>query len=113
MATDYSFKKYQKDSRKTALYPSIGHKVIYPSLGLAGETGEVLEKIKKIFRDKDGKFSKEDLDLLTLELGDILWYLSQVASELGIKLDDVAVKNIEKLYSRKDRGKLGGSGDKR
>lgn len=113
MANKYSFSEYQKDSRKTAGYPAIGHKVIYPVLGLAGESGEISEKIKKIFRDKKGEFTKEDIDLLTLELGDVLWYLTQIASELGIKLDQVAEKNIAKLYSRMERGKLGGSGDKR
>lgn len=111
--TEYSFKKYQQDSRKTAGYPAIGHKVIYPVLGLTGESGEISEKIKKIFRDRKGEITKEDVELLTLELGDVLWYLTQIASELGIKLEDVAEKNIEKLYSRMERGKLGGSGDKR
>ena len=111
--SEYSFTKYQTDSRKTAGYPPIGHPVIYPVLGLAGESGEISEKIKKIFRDKKGEFTKEDVELLTLELGDVLWYLTQIASELGIKLDDVAQKNMKKLYSRMERGKIGGSGDKR
>jgi NTP pyrophosphatase (non-canonical NTP hydrolase) len=113
MTKKYTFADYQTDSKKTAGYPDIGHRVIYPVLGLAGETGEISEKIKKIFRDRKGEFTKDDIELLTFELGDVLWYLTQIATDLGIKMDDVAQKNIEKLYSRMERGKLGGSGDKR
>lgn len=109
----YSFTDYQKESRKTAGYPAIGHKVIYPALGLGGEAGEVLEKIKKIFRDKQGVITEEDRQVLTKELGDVLWYLTQISTELDINLETVALKNIEKLYSRLERGKLSGSGDNR
>ncbi len=111
--TNYSFRNYQKDSRKTAGYPPIGHPIIYPVLGLSGEAGEISEKIKKIFRDKKGEITQEDKEMLTLELGDVLWYLTQIASELDVNLEEVAEKNIKKLYSRMERGKLGGSGDKR
>ncbi len=113
MAKEYTFKDYQTESRQTAKYPPIGHEIIYPCLGLAGETGEVMEKIKKIFRDKGGVISEEDRELLIFELGDILWYLSQIASELNVDLAEVAQKNISKLSSRQKRGKLGGEGDKR
>lgn len=113
MIKNYSFENYQKDSLKTAKYPAIGHKVIYPALGLGNESGEVLGKIKKIFRDKGGEFSKEDLEDIKAELGDVLWYLSQIASELNLNLEQVAKENIKKLYSRKKRGKIQGSGDKR
>lgn len=113
MSTDYTFKDYQKDSRKTAMYPTIGHPVIYPTLGLMGEAGEVSEKIKKIFRNNDGKFTPEDLELLKKELGDILWYLSQLATELNISLEDVAKLNIEKLMSRMERGVIKSTGDER
>lgn len=109
----YTFKQYQQDSKKTAGYKDIGHRVVYPTLGLAGETGEVVEKIKKIIRDKEGHPSEEDKELLTLELGDVLWYLTQIASDLGIELEDIAKENIKKLYSRHERNMLGGSGDKR
>src|SRR5690606_10301927 len=105
---DYTFKTYQQESKKTAGYPTIAHSVIYPTLGLTGEAGEVAEKIKKIFRDKEGQFSAEDLDLIKKELGDVLWYLTQIATDLGISLEDVAKHNIEKLYSRLERGKLKG-----
>lgn len=113
MAKDYTFKNYQKESKKTAIYPPIGHKVIYPTLGLGSESGEVLGKIKKIFRDKNGQFSQEDLENIKSELGDVLWYVSQIASDLNLDLTEIAKENINKLFSRKDRGKISGSGDKR
>ena len=85
------------------------------ALGLAGETGEVLEKIKKMIRDKDGVFSPtpEDLEELKKELGDVLWYLSALAFYNGIDLDDVARANLDKLRSRKERNQIHGSGDNR
>jgi len=107
------FKEYQEKSRKTALYPNIGNNFVYPTLGLAGEAGEVAEKIKKVIRDKNGAIDDETKDLIKKELGDVLWYVSQLATEIGLSLDDVAEKNIEKLYSRMERGKLHGSGDNR
>lgn len=108
-----NFTEYQTKSRKTAKYPAIGHPVIYPTLGLANEAGEVAGKIKKIFRDKSGVISEQDREALKGELGDVLWYLSQVCTELGLSLDQVAEHNIEKLYSRLERGKIGGDGDDR
>lgn len=109
----YSFKQYQKESKKTAKYPDIGHRVIYPSLGLGSESGEVLDKIKKIFRDKNGQFTKDDIEQITKELGDVMWYTSQIATDLNIDLEMVAKKNIEKLYTRMKKGTLSGSGDDR
>ena len=105
--------EYQRKARQTAEYPVIGHPVIYPTLGLANEAGEVSGKIKKIFRDKDGIISSSDHDALARELGDVLWYLAQVASELGLSLDEIAAQNIEKLADRKSRGKIRGDGDNR
>lgn len=85
------------------------------TLGLAGETGEVLEKIKKMIRDKDGVFhpTPEDIAELKKELGDVLWYLSALAFYNGIDLDDVARANLDKLKSRKERNKIHGDGDNR
>ena len=85
------------------------------ALGLAGETGEVLEKIKKMIRDKNGVFSPtpEDIAELKKELGDVLWYLSALAFYNGIDLDDVARANLSKLRSRKERNQIHGSGDNR
>ncbi len=107
------FSTYQTKSRKTALYPAIGHPVIYPTLGLTNEAGEVAGKIKKIFRDKNGVIGEAERAALKGELGDVLWYLSQVCTELDLSLDEVAEANIEKLYSRLERGKIGGDGDNR
>ena len=108
-----NFTDYQTKSRKTAKYPPIGHPVIYPVLGLANEAGEVAGKIKKIFRDKDGEIGESERTALKGELGDVLWYLAQVCTELDLSLDEVAEHNIEKLYSRLERGKIGGDGDNR
>ena len=107
------FNEYQHKSRKTALYPAIGHPVIYPTLGLVNEAGEVAGKIKKVFRDKDGQISADTRQALKAELGDVLWYLAQVSTELGLTLDEVAEANIVKLYDRQERGKIGGDGDER
>lgn len=107
------FKEYQEKSRKTALYPKIGESYIYPALGLGDESGEVLGKIKKVFRDKDGVLDDDTKSALKKELGDVLWYLSQLSTELGLSLDEIAQANIEKLRSRMDRGVLHGSGDNR
>ena len=108
-----NFNDYQTKSRKTAGYPAIGHPVIYPTLGLTNEAGEVAGKIKKVFRDKDGEISTETREALKAELGDVLWYLAQVATELDLTLDEIAEHNIEKLYSRLERGKIQGDGDNR
>jgi NTP pyrophosphatase (non-canonical NTP hydrolase) len=108
-----NFTDYQTQSRKTANYPSIGHPVVYPTLGLTNEAGEVAGKIKKIFRDKSGVISAADREALKGELGDVLWYLAQVCTELEISLDEVAEHNLEKLFSRLERGMIGGDGDNR
>jgi NTP pyrophosphatase (non-canonical NTP hydrolase) len=108
-----NFNEYQQKSRKTAKYPVIGHTVIYPTLGLVNEAGEVAGKIKKIFRDKGGEISEETRSALKAELGDVLWYIAQVCTELELSMDEVATYNIEKLYSRLERGTIRGDGDER
>ncbi len=108
-----NFSEYQKRSRVTAQYPSIGHPVIYPTLGLINEAGEVAGKIKKVFRDKGGEISAETREALKAELGDVLWYISQVCTELEISLDEVAEHNLAKLLDRQARGKIRGDGDNR
>jgi NTP pyrophosphatase (non-canonical NTP hydrolase) len=105
--------EYQQRARQTAKYPVIGHPVIYPALGLASEAGEVAGKIKKIFRDRAGAIDQSDRDALKSELGDVLSYLAQVATELGLSLDDIAEYNIAKLLDRQSRGKIQGNGDNR
>ncbi len=108
-----TFEEYQKISRETAIYPNKDKNFIYPTLGLVGEAGEVAEKIKKILRDKNGVIDEQTKEDLSKELGDVLWYLSQLAVELGLSLDEVAVLNINKLSSRQKRNKLHGEGDNR
>jgi NTP pyrophosphatase (non-canonical NTP hydrolase) len=105
--------EYQEKASTTALYPDAGNNLYYPALGLGGEVGEVLNKVKKIMRDHDGKVTDEYRDILKKELGDVLWYVAALASELGLKLDDIAQANIDKLASRKERGTLSGDGDNR
>ncbi|MEP6895503.1 MAG: nucleoside triphosphate pyrophosphohydrolase family protein [Chloroflexota bacterium] len=108
-----NFNDYQTKSRMTAKYPAIGRAVIYPTLGLVNEAGEVAGKIKKVFRDKDGEINEETKSALKAELGDVLWYLAQVATELDLTLDDIAEYNIAKLMDRLERGKIQGDGDNR
>ncbi len=108
-----NFTDYQTKSRATAKYPVIGHGVIYPTLGLTNEAGEVAGKIKKIFRDKDGIIGEAERAALMSELGDVLWYLSQTATELDLSLDEIAEHNIHKLLDRLERGKIQGDGDNR
>jgi NTP pyrophosphatase (non-canonical NTP hydrolase) len=107
------FKEYQAKSRNTARYPAIGHPLIYPTLGLVNEAGEVAGKIKKVFRDKDGEINEDTRNALQSELGDVLWYLAQICTELGVSLEEVARANIEKLSDRLERGVIRGDGDNR
>lgn len=107
------FNEYQKKASSTAIYPNLGKNFIYPTLGLAGEAGEVAEKIKKILRDDNGIISEKKKNEIIYELGDVLWYVSQLCKELNVPMDDVAALNIEKLSSRKDRKEISGSGDNR
>jgi len=107
------FNLYQKQARKTAVYPNLGNNFVYPTLGLTGEAGEVAEKIKKVLRDKNGLIDKNARRELKKELGDVLWYLANLATEIGLSLEEIARTNLKKLASRKKRGKIHGSGDNR
>lgn len=107
------FKTYQEKSRKTAIYPDLGSNIIYPTLGLVGEAGEVANKVKKVVRDGGGVITDERREQVLEELGDVLWYVAQLATELKADLAAIASNNIDKLYSRMDRGVLTGEGDKR
>ncbi|MDD5639764.1 MAG: nucleoside triphosphate pyrophosphohydrolase family protein [Candidatus Pacebacteria bacterium] len=108
-----TFQEYQDEARKTAIYPNLDSNFIYPTLGLVGEAGEVAEKIKKVIRDDNYQISEEKKIELAKELGDVLWYIANLSKELGLSLEDVANKNLEKLKSRQQRNELGGSGDNR
>jgi NTP pyrophosphatase (non-canonical NTP hydrolase) len=104
--------EYQLLSRRTAEYPREAW-LAYPALGLAGEAGEVAEHAKKAIRDDGGEVSDERRTKMSKELGDVLWYVAQLATELGLQLEDIAQANIDKLLSRQQRGVLAGSGDER
>lgn len=102
---------YQEGALETAIYPL---PITYPALGMAGEAGEVADKVKKVIRDKNGDFSdKETKHAIAEEIGDVMWYCATLAHDLGFTLDEIANMNYEKLMSRKARGKLHGSGDNR
>ena len=102
---------YQRLSRKTAIYPK-KFKVIYPAMGLAGEAGEILNKVKKVLRGDKKSFSEIRADLVQ-EIGDLAWYVANLATDLGLDLDKIAACNLAKLRDRKRRGVLKGSGDHR
>lgn len=82
-------------------------------MGLAGEAGEVANKVKKIYRDKNGELGADDRAALASELGDVLWYIAIMAYEIDFNLDTIAQQNIKKLHSRMERGTIKGSGDQR
>lgn len=109
---DYDLNDYGNDASKFAIYPDANtgsnQEFSYLSLGLGGETGEVLEKVKKKIRD--GRFDKQEV---AKELGDVLWYLSRLSNACGYCLSEIASMNIEKLSSRKERNVLNGNGDNR
>lgn len=106
------FTDYQLQARTTAIYPESAQ-ITYPALGLAGETGEVCEHIKKMLRDDTGIMSEERLLKIKKELGDCTWYLANLASDLGLDLGEIAQENLDKLFDRKERGVLKGDGDNR
>lgn len=111
MQTKYG--PYQEQSRKTYGEIKTDDPIVYPTLGLVNEAGEVAGKIKKIFRDKAGVIDDADRDALKHELGDVLWYLTQICTNLGLTLEEVAEANLDKLFDRLERGKIQGDGDKR
>lgn len=105
--------EYQKAARATAVYPR-EYGVIYPAMGLAGEAGEAVEKVKKAVR-KGGASYRDVLDKegLVKELGDVLWYIANLASDIGTTMEAIAMVNIEKLADRATRDVLKGEGDNR
>lgn len=102
--------EYQAAARRTAVYPM---PIVYPALGLAGEAGEVAEKVKKMLRDDGGVMTDARKDALIKETSDVLWYVANMAADLGVPLSEVAAVNLAKLADRKARGVLKGEGDER
>jgi NTP pyrophosphatase (non-canonical NTP hydrolase) len=108
------FKTYQAQAFTTAVYPNRGQgNWTYAALGLAGETGEICEKLKKAIRDDGGRVSDERRAGIQKELGDVLWYIATLCTELGLDMDQVATLNLEKLAARKAADRLHGDGDNR
>lgn len=106
------FNAYQVGAKETAVFPE-DQGIVYTTLGLVSEAGEVADKLKKIIRDSNGEMSDEAKLAIKKELGDVLWYVSALAWELGFDLNDVAETNLMKLSSRWERNAIGGSGDER
>lgn len=104
--------EYQHRALETAVYPE-DMRIIYPTLGLNGEAGEVADKVKKVIRDNNESFSKEKKEEIAKEIGDVLWYCATLAYDLGYPLEVIGQMNYEKLKSRQNRGKISGSGDNR
>lgn len=104
--------EYQYEAGKTAIYGA-GMQVMYPALGLCGEAGEIANKVKKIYRDQGGKVSEDNKKELSKEIGDVLWYLAALSTDLNLSLSDIAKENINKLIGRQQRGTIQGSGDNR
>lgn len=108
-----TFEAYESDVLSLGFYPNKGNNIVYPVLGITGEAGEIADKVKKVQRDKKGILSEEDRKALIKELGDVLWYITAMADELDISLEEVAYVNIQKIHSRRERGTLSGEGDDR
>jgi NTP pyrophosphatase (non-canonical NTP hydrolase) len=110
-----TFDEYQAMASKTAQFnkDEPEYKLMYLSMGLAGESGEAIEKLKKVMRNDGGVLRDETRASIAAELGDVLWYLSQLARELGVSLEAVAQANLAKLASRVERGVIKSEGDTR
>lgn len=106
------FDTYQKEAYKTAIYPETV-RVTYPALGLAGEAGEVANQIKKVHRDDGGFPSEQRMRDVAHELGDLLWYIAALCTDLGLSMSDIATDNLVMLASRQKRGTIHGDGDYR
>jgi NTP pyrophosphatase (non-canonical NTP hydrolase) len=106
------FNSYQRSASKTAIYPD-EHRILYPALGLAGEAGEVANKVKKLVRDGPDNRPDTWREDIASEIGDVLWYCAALATDLNLTLGMIASQNEIKLSRRKEQGTIGGSGDTR
>jgi NTP pyrophosphatase (non-canonical NTP hydrolase) len=113
-----TFDEYEKAAVSTAGYPLIGENLVYPALGLAGESGEAADKVKKWWRNSGifpslNTLTPEQKTELIKEVGDVLWYIAAIANELNIPLEEIATANIAKLSDRRERGVVKSEGDNR
>lgn len=104
--------EYQLKAIETAIYPR-KYSIIYPALGLCGESGEVSDKVKKVLRDNKCNFTEEKKNEIAKELGDVMWYIAALSKDLGFTLEEICKINIDKLHSRKERNVINGNGDNR
>lgn len=107
-----NFEDYQTQASKTAIYND-ADVIVYPVLGLLSEAGEVAGKVKKVLRDNNGQFLPEHREAIADEVGDCLWYIASICTDLGFGMETIAQRNLNKLNSRMARGVIQGSGDTR
>lgn len=107
-----NFEYYQSQASKTAIYND-ADVIVYPVLGLLSEAGEVAGKVKKVLRDNNGQFLPEHREAIADEVGDCLWYIASICTDLGFGMETIAQRNLNKLNSRMARGVIQGSGDTR
>jgi len=107
-----TFEDYQTQASKTAVYND-ADVIVYPALGLLSEAGEVAGKVKKVLRDNNGHFDPTQREAISHEVGDVLWYIAALCTDLGIGMETIAQQNLDKLNSRLARGVIKGSGDNR
>lgn len=115
-----TFDEYQAEITADAAYPHVTANIVFPAMGLAGEAGELCDKIKKHWRNSNlpvqelrEALTKEQVTEITKELGDVLWYIAAMCTELGIKMSDMVTINVAKYHDRRERGVLKGEGDNR
>jgi NTP pyrophosphatase (non-canonical NTP hydrolase) len=106
------FNEYQREVLSSVIYPK-SEGLVYCTLGLTGESGEVADKLKKVLRDQGGVLDSLSREGLAMELGDVLWYVANLSTELGFTFEYIAQLNLNKVHSRKSRGVIQGSGDDR
>jgi NTP pyrophosphatase (non-canonical NTP hydrolase) len=103
--------EYQGRAIKEAFYEK--DDITYNALGITGEAGEIADHVKKMLRDDGGELTEERREILKKELGDVMWYVANMARRLDFKLSEIAQANIDKIIDRKSRGVQHGSGDNR
>ena len=104
--------EYQQHALETAIYPE-NRRIVYPTLGLTGEAGEVADKVRRVIRDGHEEFTDEKKREIVKEIGDVLWYCATLSHDLGYDLEQVAQTNVDKLRSRMERNRIAGSGANR
>jgi len=111
--SDITATEYQRKAAETAIFPK--EKALeYLTLGLAGEAGEIANKVKKLIRDgADREDYHAKLNAIGHELGDVLWYCAMLAKEVDMNLGKIMEDNLDKLADRKARNRLQGDGDNR